>query len=168
MGSKVETMRFQAMGQLSSTCTAPPCRGCPPRCASGGPAEAARCRSVAVQVGIRMQNLKPGDHISGARVETGCFQAQGATAFNLYSPTEEEDAVVDAGVDGLVQDVAVQVALKSRRLKPGFHFIGSALKPGGFKLSVRLDSTCTGPTRMIFSGAPHKPSAAGISQSWNS
>ena len=31
--------------------------------------------------------MKPGKHLIGSRVETGCFQAMGPTALNLCSPT---------------------------------------------------------------------------------
>jgi hypothetical protein len=87
-GSRVETRRFQAMGQADSTCTAPPWRA---------PARFSRCPStccIAVQVELKKQILKPGYHVAGSRVETwrfqkpGAFELRGSTAFNLYrAPT---------------------------------------------------------------------------------
>jgi hypothetical protein len=42
-----------------------------------------RNRSVAVQVEIESETLKPGDHISGSRVETRRFQPQGHSYIQL-------------------------------------------------------------------------------------
>jgi hypothetical protein len=45
-----------------------------------------------------------------------------------------------------LKDILVQAAFESKVLKPGNHLIGSRLKPGAFKLWVKLDSSCTCPT----------------------
>jgi hypothetical protein len=59
-GSRVETRRFQAMGQLHPTCTASPRRTTAP----STPAP-----DVAVQVGFESKGLKPVSHLIGSRVE---------------------------------------------------------------------------------------------------
>jgi hypothetical protein len=65
----------------SPTAAPPPSSSCRPR---GDPRGT---RDVAVQVAFERQILKPGYHITGSRVETRSFQAQGPAEFNLYSPT---------------------------------------------------------------------------------
>jgi hypothetical protein len=44
------------------------------------------------------------------------------------------------------RDVAVQVEFESKRLKPGFHFIGSRVETRRFQAMGQLKSTCYSPT----------------------
>ena len=65
--TRVETRRLSAVGQLHSTCTDPPRTTPPPP----------PYRSGTIHLNLKKYTLKPGYHISGARVETRRFQAMG-------------------------------------------------------------------------------------------
>jgi hypothetical protein len=115
------------MAQLHSTCTAPPHLGVRhergellagrggARGVVGGAEEddvGVLRRGVAVQVEFESKGLKPGNHISGARVETGRFKlCDNWTGFNLYSPRRGEvgEELVVGGARE-VRDVAVLLA----------------------------------------------------------
>jgi hypothetical protein len=93
IGSWVETRRFQAMGQLDSTCTAPLFPHLAPlldevarRLVLAPVRQAVRALGVGGTSYIcESKGLKPGFHFIGSRVETRRFQALWVTTgFNLY------------------------------------------------------------------------------------
>jgi hypothetical protein len=81
IGSRVETSRFQAMGQLNST-------GARPTSASASLSSTLFSLGAAVQVDpFERQSLKPEQHFIGSRVGSpGAFKLRVSTEFNLYSP----------------------------------------------------------------------------------
>jgi hypothetical protein len=77
--------RLWAMGQLDSTCRAPP----HPRVLVLYPLKIAATlfRAVVVaKLSLKKHMLKPGYHIKGSRVETRCFQAMGQLHSTCTAP----------------------------------------------------------------------------------
>jgi hypothetical protein len=94
-GSSVEARRFQAMGQLDQSCTAPhlaeQLHALLLHVVPHGERLVElvqKLLAVPVQVERESITLKPGYHISGLSLKPGAVKLRfGSTAFNLYSPT---------------------------------------------------------------------------------
>jgi hypothetical protein len=118
IGSRVETRRFQAIGPLNSTCTAPPQHG-------GHAVEVAHsCAALLLEADALDRASRVGLQIR---------------VFALAQ--EPHQRLHPAAHQNRVHVVAVQAAFESKGLKPGFHVIDARVEttwvPGAFQLWVR-------------------------------
>jgi hypothetical protein len=142
--------RLWAMGQLDSTCRAPP-RAAPP---------SAPPRRSGTNLHLKPQTLKPVSHLIGSRAETGRFQARWVNRVQLAPPHHVAPPVL------VVRRVLVRrgvvrhtLRLKSATFVSGFSrwVKGQAqgLQPGGFKLWVNWIRELLQPRRGARRGGVH-------------